>query len=393
MMRPGSRSKGKGLKTFSLFSGIAGLERGLARSGHITGSFCESNAKARAVLGKRYPDVPVSTDVQALKTLPSETGLLTAGFPCQDLSQVGRTNGHRGKDSGLVRHVFRLLRKIEVPWVLLENVPFMLWLNRGAAMDYVIGQLERLGYNWAYRVVDTQAFGMPQRRERVFILASLDGEPERLLLRDDAGPPVKQDHRGKACGFYWTEGNRGLGWAVGAVPPLKGGSGTGIPSSPAIWLPDGQIVTPDIRDAERLQGFPSGWTSPANSKGSRRDYRWRLVGNAVTVQVAEWLGRVLVSEPGDPAAIPVPMKRRGPWPRSAFGSAQGRFAMGVSSWPARRKPKALRAFLRFPTKPLSERASSGFLNRLEASSLRVPADFLAALKDHVELLQDGEGRD
>src|SRR5690606_19679397 len=100
------------------------------------------------------------------------------------------------------------------------------------------------------------------------------------------------------CGFYWTEGLRGLGWAVNAVPTLKGGSSIGIPSPPAIVLPDGRVVTPDIRDAERLQGFPADWTKVAETV-ARRSARWRLVGNAVSVPAADWIGKRLLK----PAAV------------------------------------------------------------------------------------------
>src|SRR5262245_59574290 len=100
--------------------------------------------------------------------------------------------------------------------------------------------------------------GIPQRRERVYIVASRVGDPRDVLLVDDAGAPEAPDlerWRSVACGFYWTEGLRGLGWAFDAVPTLKGGSTIGIPSPPAIVLRSGAIVQPDIRDAERLQGF------------------------------------------------------------------------------------------------------------------------------------------
>src|SRR6185369_5770580 len=76
------------------------------------------------------------------------------------------------------------------------------------------------------------------------------------LLGEDHGAPGRVAREGHACGFYWTEGNTGLGWAIDAVPPLKSGSALHIPSPPAIWLPETRaIVTPAIEDAERLQGF------------------------------------------------------------------------------------------------------------------------------------------
>src|SRR5205085_1161789 len=107
-------------------------------------------------------------------------------------------------------------------------------------------------------------------------------DPRDVLLTQDIGEPEPQDPRGLACGFYWTEGVRGLGWAVNAVPTLKGGSSIGIPSPPAVLMPNGAIVKPDIRDLERMQGFDVDWTKPAE-RIVRKGHRWKLVGNAVTV--------------------------------------------------------------------------------------------------------------
>src|SRR2546422_256621 len=148
-------------------------------------------------------------------------------------------------------------------------------------MEYVVGELEALGYRWAYRIIDTRAFGIPQRRERVYLVASRHDDPRRVLFAGDAeSAEDKRVLNGAACGFYWTEGTKGLGWAVDAVPTLKGGSTIGIPSPPGIWMPSGELVVPDVRDAERLQGFPADWTRPAVSAGSGRKVpRWKLIGN------------------------------------------------------------------------------------------------------------------
>src|SRR5947209_10505595 len=100
----------------------------------------------------------------------------------------------------------------------------MLQLDRGRAMSWLTNQLEARGYHWAYRVVDTQAFGLPQRRQRVLLLASRTEDPRPVLLAEDHGAVVVEDRSGLACGFYWTEGIRGLGWAIDAIPTLQGGS-------------------------------------------------------------------------------------------------------------------------------------------------------------------------
>ena len=126
------------MKVVGLFAGIGGIELGLNKAGHRTTLLCENDAAAGAVLATKFPDIPLVEDVRDIDKLPSGTELLAAGFPCQDLSQAGDTRGINGSRSGLVGEVFRLLEGQRVPWVLLENVPFMLQLNRGAAMDRAI---------------------------------------------------------------------------------------------------------------------------------------------------------------------------------------------------------------------------------------------------------------
>ncbi len=285
--------RSKGLAVAGLFAGIGGIELGLHLAGHRCEFLCETDEAAQTVLCARFPDISLTSDIRDVDELP-DVDLVAAGFPCQDLSQAGRGAGINGKQSGLIDEVFRLVaRRDRAPeWILLENVPFMLHLNRGAAIHYLVARLEALGFCWAYRTIDTQAFGLPQRRRRIFLLASRSQDPRSVLLVDDAGEPAADTTTPTACGFYWTEGNRGLGWAVDTLPPLKGSSGVGIPSPPGIWLPnDRAIATPDIRDAERVQGFSADWTHPALSYGRRtRHLRWRLVGNAVSVPVARWVG-------------------------------------------------------------------------------------------------------
>jgi DNA (cytosine-5)-methyltransferase 1 len=94
-----------------------------------------------------------------------------------------------------------------------------------------------------------------------------------VILTDEAEPclvPTNLD--AYAHGFYWTEGIRGLGWAPDSFPTLKNGSTVGIASPPAVLLPSGDVVTPDIRDAERLRriGCLAG-----RYLGSRRHSRFR----------------------------------------------------------------------------------------------------------------------
>ncbi|NUS37571.1 MAG: DNA (cytosine-5-)-methyltransferase [Lysobacter sp.] len=367
-----------------LFAGIGGLERGLARAGHEAALLCENDPAASAVLQHRF-DVHLHDDVRTLKRLPKETTLVVAGFPCQDLSQAGRTAGIEGARSGLVGEVIRLIEAQRTPWVLLENVPFMLQLSSGRAMEVIAAAFEYLGYRWAYRVVDSRAFGLPQRRRRVYFLASLVGDPRSVLFADEVGNQAERgDFRSVACGFYWTEGVRGLGWAVDAVPTLKGGSALGIPSPPAVVLPDGTVGTPDLRDAERLQGFPTDWTKPAE-KVARTSARWKLVGNAVNVRAAEWIGKRMV-DPGNVCDYDTkPLAVGKSWPTAAWNVGEGRVKVSASEWPVLRKYQSLESFLLHPLTPLSVKATAGFLGRAERGGLRFPPEFLKTLRAHLAL--------
>ena len=228
---------GEKLRVAGLFAGIGGIEKGLSSSGHHSELLCEFDADASTVLKARFPEVKLVGDVRDLKAKdipPVE--VLAGGFPCQDLSQAGRTAGIQGKKSGLVDEMFRLMETMKPTprWILFENVPFMLRLDKGEAMRYLTNWLSEHGYIWAYRVVDSRAFGLPQRRQRVIMLASkVPGyDPRQILFADDAGEPVVKETKDTAYGFYWTEGVRGLGWGIDCVPTLKGGSTVGIPSPP-----------------------------------------------------------------------------------------------------------------------------------------------------------------
>ncbi len=408
-----------GLTSVGLFAGIGGLDLGFERAGHRALLLCELLPEARSVLsaaqtGENYPlafeGAELVDDLTAdgfQHRLPERFDILTAGFPCQDLSQAGSTKGIGGDRSGLITQVLDMIegrtQRSRPRWIVLENVSFMRHLARGHAMEVVLSRLSSLGYSWAYREIDALAFGLPQRRRRLFIVACLEGEadPRAVLLEGDHEPDEARRgagwEDGRACGFYWTEGNTGLGWADDAIPTLKGGSSLGIPSPPAIILPpSGSLILPTIRDAERLQGLPRGWTeAAAGVEGRSGRVRWRLVGNAVSVPVAEWIGtRIaqahLLTSDRDDAVLNAGSK----WPSAAWqmDPTGDRFFADVGPWPCRRARLSLLDLIQEEDQArprLSPKAAAGFLSRFSASRLltRDPdhrSAFLQILKAHLD---------
>ncbi|HMN77048.1 MAG TPA: DNA cytosine methyltransferase [Burkholderiaceae bacterium] len=372
----------------SLFAGIGGFELGLGRAGHETLLACDVLPEAKAVLGTRFPEIEYRSDIRSLRSLPREVDALCAGFPCQDLSQAGRTAGLDGQRSGLVGEVFRLLSRRRIPTVVIENVPFMLQLGGGSAMRAIIDEFERRRYRWAYRVVDTYSFGLPQRRERVFLVASTEVDPAGVLFADDAPLARPASALGeRAHGFYWTEGLGGLGWAVDAVPTLKNGSTIGIPSPPAVLMPDGRLIKPGIRDVERLQGFDADWTAPAESV-ARRSVRWSLVGSAVSVPVAQWIGQRLANPGVHDVAREGGFPSVGKAPRAAHGDSRRRLSVDIGPDPIGRRPPPLASFLTDTAgqEPLSVKATTGFLLRTRRAKLRFVPGFIEAVEAHLATL-------
>ena len=379
--------------TAGLFAGIGGLERGFAASGIHASTLVEYWEPAKRILAQRFPDADLSGDVADVEALP-RVDVLSAGFPCTDLSQAGRMRGIGGAESGLVRHVFRLLPSADPTWLVFENVRNMLALDGGRAMRYLVDELEDRGYRWAYRLVDSRSSGVPQRRQRVLVVASRTEDPRGVLFADEVGEPGEETYSSDAFGFYWTEGLTGLGWARDAVPTLKGGSTVGIPSPPAVWVRNAElgrrIVTPTIEDAEAMQGFPRGWTEAAAKGESRNGPRWKLTGNAVTVGMSKWLGRRLVTPGGFSELASEKLEAGRRWPVAAWGSKGGVWSVNASMWPIRSSYQHLLDVMdRDAARPLSARATAGFLSRTERSSLRFDAEFLVAVKEHAAYMAVG----
>jgi DNA (cytosine-5)-methyltransferase 1 len=394
-----SRMESPNFRVAALFAGIGGIELGFHRAlgdQVHTELFCEVWEPAKAVLAERFAGVEVHPDVRELKSLPSAVNLITAGFPCTDLSQAGLTNGIRGQHSGLVGHVFGIIEKSSTsksrPTVVIENVSNMLALDRGEAMRFLVAEFEALGYRWAYRVVDSRFTGVPQRRRRVIFVASTELEPADVLFADDAGPIARDTLADDAFGFYWTEGRRGLGWAQDAVPTLKGGSTIGIPSPPAIWVPKAvpghKFVKPSIEDAEAMQGFDRGWTAVGEFGARSLGTRWKLVGNAVTVGVARWLGERL-AEPGERLVTGVPWTGSAAWPTAAWGHDGMVFdASRLSEFPLHVPYRHLSDLVPVAhADVLSPRGAEGFWKRLRAGNLGQHPGFRTDIAEHIEVLE------
>jgi DNA (cytosine-5)-methyltransferase 1 len=282
----------------------------------------EIRKTSRQILERYWPDTNRGDNV--IDTNGSDLGrpdLIVGGFPCQDTSiaaphRLGLA-GKRGilyyEFTRLVDEVLRLTDEADPRWVIIENPVGLLKSHNGADMESVVRGLEDLGYGWAYRVVDGRYLGAPQRRQRVLIVGHRGGDPRpawQVLADADRG--------GAGGGLLDTSGSTGRRPTLAAV--AEEGSGLTFRKSRrprsttdyATWLPDDYANTLTGFDAgnrqtnivvqngrprfltlvewERLMGFPDGWTA-----GLSDSARYAALGDAMMVNMADWLGRRLLT--------------------------------------------------------------------------------------------------
>lgn len=188
----------------SLFSGVGGFDIGLERAGWQCVAQCDNDPFCNKVLAKHWPGVKRYDDVRAIGLLGNEGGrvirdrtdtqggewrqrgagrgdiaLICGGFPCQDLSVAGKRAGLDGARSGLWFEFHRILSELRPTFCLIENVPGLLSSNGGADFAVILWGLEQLGYAVGWAVLDSQHFGVPQRRRRVYII----GGPSRASVQ------------------------------------------------------------------------------------------------------------------------------------------------------------------------------------------------------------------
>lgn len=179
----------------SLFAGVGGFDLAMERNGVEVVANVEIDKQCQKVLAKHFPSAKQFSDITDVKGsdliaagFEPSRGIITGGFPCQDLSVAGKRAGLAGERSGLFWEIARLIEETKTEWFILENVPGLLTSNKGQDFGVVIGTMADIGYSLAWRVLDAQHFGVPQRRRRVFILGRRTGDglsPAEVLFKSE----------------------------------------------------------------------------------------------------------------------------------------------------------------------------------------------------------------
>ena len=201
----------------SLFAGVGGFELAMQRNGVKVVASVEIDKKCQEVLAHRFPMSKIFDDVTTVKGsdlidagFTPSTGIITGGFPCQDLSVAGKRAGLAGARSGLFWEIARLVEETQTEYAILENVPGLLSSNGGKDFGIVLGTMADLGYSVAWRVLDAQYFGVPQRRKRVFIACrrASSGSAGEILFKQQGvrGNPTQSKQAGQDSARSVAEG-------------------------------------------------------------------------------------------------------------------------------------------------------------------------------------------
>ena len=284
-----------GLRIGSLFAGIGGLELGLERAGvgHTVWQV-EQNEYARRVLARHWPNAKRYTDVREVGAHNlSPADVVCGGFPCQDLSVAGRQAGLDGARSGLFFELWRIVDELRPRYIVLENVAAILSADDGRAHGRVLGELASSGYDAVWDCVPAASVGAPHIRDRWFLVGwATSGtvpDPEREQLRQ----------LGQRLGQQRDEPRA-------AEPRLDGAAEHVADSHDPGRREQRRPVAASAQLAAVERG---GWWQVEPSVGRVADGipdrvdRLRALGNAVVPQVAEVVGRVLLSIRADLGAV------------------------------------------------------------------------------------------
>ena len=289
------------------------------------------------LLKQKYPSVKNYGDITQYENWNiGQFDILVGGTPCQSFSIAGKRGGTDDIRGQLMYSYLGIVGKYKPNWIVWENVPGVLSSGKGLDFASFLAGLEKCGYGWAYRVLDAQYFGVPQRRRRVFVVGHIDYrtylatkvlfEPESMSRDFKKGSKIQKEATaiiGKGVDYSRRGGNykyhidkKASTLRNSASPDCfdlvlasgKKNIGTLLANcGKSLWQNNQEAFTGDffviagknIRrltplECERLQGFPDNYTQ-IEWKGKPKDqcpdsHRYKAIGNSMAVPVMRWIG-------------------------------------------------------------------------------------------------------
>ncbi|MGB3238142.1 MAG: DNA (cytosine-5-)-methyltransferase [Geitlerinemataceae cyanobacterium] len=320
------------MKFIDLFSGIGGFRLGFEAVGFQCVFSCEINSKCREVYQENFNDLPFD-DIQKIDPkILEDFKILVAGFPCQPFSICGKKRGFEDTRGTLFFEICRIIKAKQPKIIILENVKYLIHHDRGNTLKTIFSSLEDLGYRVNYQILNSKDFGLPQHRERIFIIGTQNREFDFDKLKKKSPPKLRQflDEAGEfeflkkseytlidspriqASGLIFV-GYRNKGtWKTGVRPNTEhlsrvhrqpnriysiDGVHPTIPSQETsgrffIYIPEHDRVRKlTLRECYRIMGFPETFKSHPNGGES-----YKQIGNSVCIPVVKAIAQEILNQ-------------------------------------------------------------------------------------------------
>jgi len=319
-------------RTFiDLFCGIGGFRIGMEKNGFQCVWACDIDKYACMIYRKHCGKEGLyEGDIREVPTeaIPNHD-VLCAGFPCQSFSIAGKRLGFKDTRGTLFFEICRIAKEKQPPVLFLENVKGLLNHEKGETFRIILSSLDELGYDAEWQVLNSKDFGVPQNRERVFIIGHLRRKPFTPIFPFQEGNSISYQKNEKASGrseivtaitndYHKVPLNRGETYIIydkhqvreltknqprgyrvydsNGLSVTLVGRGGGIGAKTGLYAINGRIRRLTPLECERLQGFPDEWTKQGITKDGRivdisDTQRYKCLGNAITVNVVEAIAR------------------------------------------------------------------------------------------------------
>lgn len=308
------------MKNFiDLFSGIGGFRIGMENAGFKCKAFCEIDKFARKTYKSNFDtkeeiewhDITSVADEEIVKfAIDNKIDVICGGFPCQSFSLAGKRRGFKDVRGTMFFEIARFARIIKPKYLFLENVKGLLNHEKGETFRVILSVLDELGYDVEWQVLNSKYFGVPQNRERVFIVGHLRGERTRQVFpitgtSEDYIRKYKEINKDDLCTITLTK-PRGEGSTKQYyIKEFNKNISSCLASRDYKGLREGMTCVMENKDNNtrirrltpleyfRLQGFSDDFYYNAKNNGVSDTQLYKQAGNSVTVNVIKEIAKRL----------------------------------------------------------------------------------------------------